>query len=504
MVNELAAADEQLVINAIASISALSDLSECRNVQSLLTQVPPPAGARAAVEDVRGKLAEVKALRSAGRLERARALTDDAVQKAKHLDYAPLTAEALLLLGRGQALQGDRPRAEQTLLEALRAAGKGRHDLIAAETWVELVFLVGALDRRDVVGLEWRHAALAAIERMGGDKALEAKLASAVGLILAYRGRYQEALEQHRRSLRLIEDALGPDAPQLGPQLHRVAEVLRELGRYQESARMARQSMAQIERTYGPRHPILALPLQLIAEHACVEGEYQDCAARIEEAMAIRTTSSTPPDHPTFILMRALLARSLSGLRRGAEAEQQLDAALKSAMKTYGPSDALTGSILSAMGEVLARNGKAQVGVEKSKKGLAVVIEAFGAEHPDVAAARDSLGETLRMLGHHREALIEHQQALALRENMFGRESPLLAASLIGIAECHRALGRRGEAIEIVERAVELGPNAGNERLAQARFLLARLLIDTRRNPERARELAALARNHWRAVKPPR
>src|SRR5262249_45166909 len=324
MVNEFASADEQLVINAIASTSALSDLSECRNVQSLLTQIPPPAAARAAVEDLRVKLAEVKALRNAGRLERARALTDEAVQKARKLDYAPLTAEALLLLGRGQALQGDRPRAEQTFLEALRAAGKGRHDLVAAETWVELVFLVGALDRRDVVGLEWRHAALAAIERMGGDKALEAKLASAVGLILAYRGRYQEALEQHRRSLKLNEDALGPDAPQLGPQLHRVAEVLRELGRYQDSARMAQQSMVQIERTYGPDHPILALPLQLIAEHACIEGEYQDCAAGIQKAIAIRTTSSTPPDHPTFILMRALLARSLSSLVRGSEAARPL------------------------------------------------------------------------------------------------------------------------------------------------------------------------------------
>lgn len=54
-------------------------------------------------------------------------------------------------------------------------------------------FLVGTAGRRDALGFELRHAASAALDRLGGDKGLEAKLASAVGLILAYRGQYPDA-----------------------------------------------------------------------------------------------------------------------------------------------------------------------------------------------------------------------------------------------------------------------------------------------------------------------
>jgi tetratricopeptide (TPR) repeat protein/predicted Ser/Thr protein kinase len=471
LLHAYASADAPMVASAVHAVTSLSDLTACEDTAGLLSRVPPPRSQRAEIEEARAMLAEAKGARATGQRERFATLTQSALSLARELRHAPLLAETLLVAGTGDVMRGDLGSAEATLHQAVIAAGKGRDDRVAAEAWIELVHLAASARPRVDAGLPLRTGALAVIQRLGGNKGLEAKLASGTGLLFAKNGRYDDALEQHREALRLLAEAYGVDAPQIGPEHYRAAELLWELGRHEEARQFAERSVEEIARTFGPHHPTLALPQTILARHACARGAYEACEAGIALAMASRATPSTPPDHPTFLPMRMVRAEALAGRGRFAEALATLDRAQRIA-SGFGSKDPWSGIISRAMGEVLLREGALPSAREKAEEAVALLIDAEGEDHPDVAVARDTLGRTLLALGHPVDARAEFTAALLAREERFGLESPLAVSSLVGIGRCELSRGRLEEAEGALARALRLAEGGIGPEAAQARLLL--------------------------------
>jgi tetratricopeptide (TPR) repeat protein len=374
----------------VNSVTALAPLDECRKVERLLLQEQPSPRDAASVERVRGLLADARVLRNTGRREPSDALLRTALTEARRLQFAPLLAEALLQHGRASAMDGQTEQATQNLQEAVRSASRGRHDHAAAEALLDLLFLEGVVKHRDAA-LELRLPAVAALDRLGGDGALEARLASTTGLILARHGDWTEALEEQQRALRLMEQVYGREAVQVGSQLHKVAEMLEELGRPDDAEAHARRALTILERTYGAGHPMLALPLSVLAESSCGRGQYAECLAQAEAALAIRATAATPPTHPAFLPKHLLIARALAGLGRHSEALERLKSAEQMARAALPEGDAWRGRVDLTACEVLRRAGQREQALARCRQGLEVLRRALGEGHPEVAAARRSL-----------------------------------------------------------------------------------------------------------------
>ncbi|HVE86483.1 MAG TPA: protein kinase, partial [Myxococcales bacterium] len=383
LARELSLADAAVVEHAPTSASALPDLEECGRVDGLLLLPTPPAGARAAIDATFDQLAEVKALRAAGRAPRALALGGEALKAARALGYPPLLAEALLVHARGLLVSGDAKAAEAELHQAIRAAAEGRFDRIAAEAWVALVVAVAAVERDLPRALALREAAEAAIARSGQDRALEAELSSALGMALLYQGRAEEALREEQRALELSSTS------DPGPLHTRVAEALRELGRVQESLVHARQAVELIERAYGPEHPLLALPLEIAAQAQCARGEAEDCFQLIRRAGTLRVAQGAPEGDPALIPKLLVLADALEALHRDAEVPAVVEKAAELARRGLPPGDPLA-----ALAQV--RLARARREPEALRRAIAQLEQAEGAGHPDAARARDALGEVLR------------------------------------------------------------------------------------------------------------
>ncbi|HZN91051.1 MAG TPA: tetratricopeptide repeat protein, partial [Myxococcales bacterium] len=442
LARELLRGDAAVVERAPGSAAALPDLEECRRVEGLLLLPSPPAGTRLAIDKTFDQLAEVKALRAAGRADRALALGGEALKAARALGYAPLLAEALLVHARGLLVRGDAGAAEAELREAVRAAAEGRFDRIAAEAWVALVTVVGAVEKDLPRALALREAAEAAIARSGRDRALEGELCGAMGLALLYRGRAAEALAEEERALELSG---GDGAAGAGPRHTRVAEALRELGRTQEAEVHARRAVELIEREYGAEHPLLSLPLEIAAQAQCARGEAEACFQLIRRAGSLRAGRSM--EDPALVPELWVLADALEGLRRVGEVRPVLEKAAELARRGLPAGDPLV-----ALAE--ARLAKARGETEALRRAVSALERASGPDHPDVARVRDALGAALRARSDWTAARAEHARALQLLEARAGERSPLLARPLVGLAECERRLGRAGAAREALQRAL--------------------------------------------------
>jgi tetratricopeptide (TPR) repeat protein len=419
--------------------ASLEPPDRCMDAGPLLREERPAEVQRGAVRQLRFELEQARAERNLGHLEAAAQLADRARARAEGLGYAPLLAEVSLFEGEGQLMLGEQSAARASLLSAVHEATKGRSDRTAADAWIALLRLDGLVTSEELAR-PWREAARAAAERVRGDVVIEGRLQNALGLSLAAGGRLTEALERQRAALEAMARAYGSDAPQLGPQRHKIAELLLGLGAYSSAAREALASQAEISRAFGAVHPLVALPLSVLGECACARGEWSSCLELSEQAASLRATARTPPDHPTFIPKHLAAAMALRGLGRGPEAEARFDLAEALARKASEV----------WLGRVLAERG----GLERTAQAVALLTAAEGPTHPDTWYARRAHAQALLDAGKTTEAEREFG-ALATQA-----AAPRVAAALLGQARALELLGNGDAARVALERAAEA---AGDE-----------------------------------------
>jgi len=108
LIEVFAKADQKVIEHAGAATSGLRSLSWCSDVHTLKGLVTlPRTRAQGGGGPSSGELAHVRALRGAGKYEKARELAQGLMPAAQRLAHRPLEAEVQLALGDACASAGD-------------------------------------------------------------------------------------------------------------------------------------------------------------------------------------------------------------------------------------------------------------------------------------------------------------------------------------------------------------------------------------------------------------
>jgi len=274
-----ASANDQVVENAASASNALASLDRCADVPVLRAIIRPPEDleTRKRVEDLRKRVAQLKARFDAGRTKESIKNAPGLVYEARRVGYLPLVAETLLLSGHIMTIAGDSRGAETTLDEAFLTAEASRHDEVRAEAAAYLVYVVGYQQASFETGKRWAKVADAILHRMGGHELLQAWLLNDLGGVYTQEGLPSEAMALFERSLALKEKTLGPRHPDVGIAEVSLAFALYKLGRTEE-ALVHNERAAEILRAgLGADHPELAICLSN-------GGEILNALARYEAA----------------------------------------------------------------------------------------------------------------------------------------------------------------------------------------------------------------------------
>ncbi|MFZ6177620.1 tetratricopeptide repeat protein [Nannocystis pusilla] len=428
---------------ALPVIDGLRAPDTCLRPDASQDRLPPPEDAadRAEVASLRADLAEVRALQAAGAFAEARARVEPLVSRAEALAYRPLAAEALLVQGILAAESADPHAGARIVRRAANDAEAIRHDRVAAEAWAFLAFHAA----QQLVDLERasEYAALAdaAIERLGGDLDLAARVAYYRGVAAWRAGDPTGAREWYERAAKQMQAA--------GRQPH--VDLLEALG------------LAYSD-----------------------EGRFTAAIEQFTRLLALRR-ERLGPDHPGLGMTHSNLAAELHELGRDDEALVHMQAAMDLRAAAFGPDHPEVGRLHFDLGEILRALGRHEEGLTHNARALAIVRQAHGEEHPDVATIVEHRAGLLLGQGRHEEAVTLLREALAVHQRTRGDKDPLVARCQLNLGDALRRAGRPAEA-EGPQRAAlsqfEALLPEGNAYLGYARTYLARTLIALGREAE--------------------
>jgi tetratricopeptide (TPR) repeat protein len=137
---------------------------------------------------------------------------------------------------------------------------------------------------------------------------------------------YDRAEPLMRRSLSVLEEALGPSNADVAQTKKNLAAIYYLQGNYDEAEPLLKQSLATLEELHGPNHAFVATVLNNLAALYQAEDRYVDAEPLLARSLEI-WEGLLGKDHPDVVKSRDLLARlrAANGLTPGGANVAQAD-----------------------------------------------------------------------------------------------------------------------------------------------------------------------------------
>ncbi len=470
-----ASADDKVLRKAAEAAAGLTPVTPCSDAAALALSatLPDEAVARGRVLAARAQLSQVRALTAAGRTEQALEAAAAIEQEAKQLGFRPLVAEATYQLGFTKSHAGDVLGAESLLRAAALEATAAGLDALAANAWMELVPLLGSLNRtkeaRELVPL-----ATAAIQRLGGPREEEHSWLS------AYEGKLDLMDEQPQKALPHLVAALakagGLDAPPSrfrASLLGDMAVVLQGLGRSGEAVTHALRRLAMLEELLGHFHPNVAHAHQQLANLYLQTG-HPDAERELITTLDIyeKTVGGRGVGGSWALNNLAILYRRTG---RFAEATALYNRSLQQMREALGANHLNVAMMLMNVAANDQDAGNPGAALANAQEALRIAEGAVEDDRPVLNQLRITYAEILRVQGDHRAAQALYRRALANAETRAGKESVLAGLALAGLGASELQAGRSAPALVHLTRGLELlkQRGVGTADLAETEFFLA-------------------------------
>ncbi len=492
-VDALQTGGSDAIQRAIRATAALTPVASCDGevLMSERTAAPRDTEVAAVVQEIRGELAKIKAIRNSGRPRDVMELAAQVVERAKSVGYVPVLAEAHLQHGDLYAAVMETKTAEEEYAAAWHHAIASDHDRVARDAANllanELAFDPARIGEANV----WTASADAVAQRVGVTDEHTYLNRVAVGRVLETQGRFGEAIEPMQEAARAAKAAYGPNSweaisihtvlssiigrsgdldgateeieyavragkttfgdnhPALTEIYRQYGIVLAARGEMEQSIGVMQHMVELVEPAFGSESPRLAASLNSLGYTLCEAGRDNEGIEHLERALDIQA-AHLEPDAFEYLLLRHNRAYCLSGMGRYDEARSVYE------------------------------------------ENRAQALPTLGEEHPFMAMTSCELGEVAYAVNDLAAAEQHYQRTLEIRESVFGKTHRELYRPLVGLAEVALRRGKHEQAIELAQRALDVRASDPEDvvSLARGRFTLARAIGPT---PE-TRELAEQAK----------
>jgi serine/threonine-protein kinase len=490
-----------VAVRATAAVLELPPLEGCADFAALDASFPPPddEATQRKVTELRTELGEVQVRHAAGRFKEALSLARPLAERALRVEYLPLQAEALALLGELQSGAGKGKQASETLRKAIRLAARVRDLRLEASAWVHMIFAVGVLEARYAEALALTTAAEAAVARSEKLRDVQIVLHVRIGNVLEAQGKFDLARMRYERAIELGGRVYPPDDVRRTLAMFSLGYLLRRRGKTKRARALFDQVLAIREKVLGGSHPGVADVLNHLALLDQREGDVKTANRRFLRALQIRQ-NAFGPEHPR-------VASTLNGLGLIAKRANDLPAAQRYFERSFevwskalGPDHPNVATPLNNLGTILRRRGKLDRAQKVLERALEIRRAAHGPRHHRVAISLNMLGDLALAQGNPKKALERCAEALQIDEKFGGPTHSDLVYDLNCRGEALRRLGRTGDAVVDLERSLSIQAKRkgiNHEDRGITRFALARALWTRRGQRKRALTMAREAESEF-------
>ncbi|WP_442935981.1 tetratricopeptide repeat protein [Nostoc sp.] len=291
-------------------------------------------------------------------------------------------------------------------------------------------------------------------------------------------GLYQQAEPWLRQCVKIAENRLGSEHPDIATSLNNLAALHKSTGRYSEAKPLYQQALELTKRLLGNNHPIVATSLNNVAELYRYTGRYSEAEPLFQQALELRQRL-LGDKHPDVANSLNNLALLYGSTRRYSEAELLFQQALELKKHLLGdnhPDIAINLNNLAALYKSTGRYSEAEPLFQQALK---LRQRLLGDNHPDIANSLNNLASLYCSTGRFNKGEPLYQQALELYKRLLGDNHPDVGTSLNNLAGLYCSTKRFSEgeplfkqALAICERTLGVGhPDTIMVRGNYARFL---------------------------------
>ena len=327
-------------------------------------------------------------------------------------------------------------------------------------------------------------------DEFGEEPEVRAPLLAAMGGAYGGLQDFEEAEPLLLEALRLQEERLGPDHPDLVSTLHDLADAVGYGGKGGDAVSLHERALRIQEETHGPDHPVVADSLLRLS----LFGHFPDREERLQRAISIHE-AQTPPLSVERAGALSALGDFYSDAGRLEESERAYEEAILLLEKARGNDAMELVEPLTMLGGIQANQGKTEEGLALSRRALSIAELVRGADHPYTAWARHIVAVALHRMGEYEEAESLYRQVLDIVEATFAPASLFKLTALVNIGLVYMDQGELEQANEVFQRTHTLLVETRGEkspRLSDLRSQWGLLHLMAGR-PEEAKRLFALA-----------
>ncbi len=241
------------------------------------------------------------------------------------------------------------------------------------------------------------------IEQLHLTSAAARRLLHRTGTYFAEHERNAEAETFYQHSLRIKEQALGPDHPDVAYTLNGLANLYNEQAKYAEAEPLLQRALRIGEHTLGPDHPGVATMLTNLAYLYWRQDKYAEAEPLYQRALRIGE-QALGPDHPNVALALNGLANLYEEQGKYAEAEPLYQRALRIYEQALGPEHPQVAYPLDGLANLYYKQGKDNKAEPLYQRALHIWEQALGPNHPLTREVVQDYAMLLHKMGRESEA----------------------------------------------------------------------------------------------------
>ena len=284
LLNEIEGGEVAALTAGLVGLSEMPAVSRCAAIDLVATAPMAPTAAEA----LREPLTKARALVATGQYQEARTALGDVVARAAKLAYAPLLAEAQLLLARATWKAGRADLASPIASDAVLEAVAGGADADAAEAWIALMGMAGEQGKYELAMERSRHAR-AALLRLGEPPALQSRFDHGLGVLLYNQGKYDAALLPLERAMNMRVTAFGEKHRLVASSHTSLGNVHRGLGSFDVALKHHQSALAIDRGILGESHPNIGRHEHNIAGVYRLQGQLEKAREHYLRALENKT-----------------------------------------------------------------------------------------------------------------------------------------------------------------------------------------------------------------------
>ncbi len=484
-------ADAKTVEKSMAAAQTLLPIADCADATALRAPVRLPDSpiARAKIESLQGEIAEARALDSAGKYDDAIARAKPIVAQAQALQYRPLEASALAVLG-GSLAHADKAAEAQTALEAaVNAAIAARDNGAATAAATTLIQIIG-YDRAKFDEAEHWIARTKAFLEARPDDRLRGNLDNSIGNIRMDTGHYDEAVALHTEALALREKAYGKDSALVGGIYDNLGNDYMMKGDPAKASEYHKRALELEIAALGPTHPTIALTLTNLGGSLYDEGKIDESLAAELKAVAIKEAVYGKDSTMVAVSLHEI-GNVYIYQKRYADAEAMYRRVVEIYKPALGPDHPRLGNAIDSLANAVRHQHRLDEAQALYEEALRIRLKAFGPDHHDVATTHIGLSQVAQERKQWDVALAHAQQAVDIYTKAVDADSPAIAEALTHVGNSQLGAGRHAKAIEAYTKALKLRERKDGDATdrADTQFGLAKALWESG-DHDKARALA--------------